>query len=766
MTATITPLSQGGARQPPTHDTPDTPDTPVDLRGLLRTLWRRRGVVGATVGLALGLAALVMLIVPPRYSARVLLALDMREDRVVDIDSVVPGRMPDPRLLNTERDILSSRRLLARLADSQGLLADPEFNAALASPPGRAGPQELADLWRWLEDRMRSWTDPADPALQRPSQSREAVLDAVREAVAVSTTGLSYTLRLTVTTRDPEKSARLANALAALYLEDQRRAKADATTRATHWLNARLADLRARVRAADLAVQRYRADHGLLRPEAAGAGAATESAVARDPSRAALVARVTDAEADLAVAEARRRQVQAMVAQGMGAAAGPVLDSPVIQSLRAQEAEVRRRYAELDARYGARHPALADVRAELGDLGARIAGEVGRIVDSLDAAVAVARDRLGVLQARRAALEAAATRTDAARVDLRALEREAETSRRLLETVLARVKETATQQDLPQADARIIAGASIPTRPSGPHPVPVLAMTGLTALVLGMGLAVLLDGLDPGYRTLRRLQAATGVVGLGMVPRLPRSVLRRRSPAEDVLRRPGSIHAEALRSVHTALTCGRERPPRTVVITSAMPGEGKTSLALSLARLLARGDRRRVLFIEADLRRGGVWRRIGDGRPTPPRTLDAYLRGAVACWQGCVLTDRASGLDMLLAGGHGEGEGAPALLESSRMAALIRDSRDSHDLVLIDSPPLLAVADALMLAARADTTVLAVRWGATPRDGVGAAVSMLRAAQVPIGGAVMTRVDLRKHARYGCGDPASYADRCAAYYAD
>ncbi|WP_246152143.1 GumC family protein [Roseospira navarrensis] len=747
----------GAARQARTDDA-------LDLMAILRMLWRRRAIILGTIVVFMVLATLMLVQVSPRYTATALLTLEARQESVIDIEAVMSGLSPDASVINTELDVLQSGRLLGKLVDARNLTDDPEFNSALRPPnpivqyldPRTYIPPE------WLT--ALGLSPEAGPVLSEAEQrarQRNRVIDAVGAALSVSNPDRSYTIRVSFETGSPDKSAALANTLADLYLTDQLEAKFEAIERATRWLGTRIGDLRQRVREAEVAVQRFREENQIIQ--------ASERVTVSEQQLAELNSQLITAQNDLTAAEARYAQVRDLADRGAISALGAVLDSALVQRLREQEAQIQQRRAEISNRYGERHPEVSKVNAELQDIRGKIAVEVNRIVAGMGNEVQVARGRVKALETRLDALKATSSNVEAARVELRELEREAESSRVLLENFLSRSKETASQEGLQQADARIISEAKPPAAPSYPKKKLVLAVVLVLASAVGVGLAILLEALDRGYRSLDHVQRDTGVTGLGMVPRLPRGKLRGKAPFDYVVRSPTSAYAEALRSAFNTLTYGRTPPPRTVLVTSSLPGEGKTTLGLCLARLLARAGDRRVLFIEADLRRGRVWPTLS-GRAKAKRdedrapTLDAYLSGAEARWQACVITDEVSNLDLIL--GSGQGRDVQTLLRSDRMAHLVEAAREQYNLVLIDSPPVLAVSDAIVLSRLADTTVLVVQWAAMARDGVKSAVAMLDKADVEIGGAVMTQVDLRKHSRYGYGDYASYYGQYGHYYAN
>ncbi|NKN34551.1 GumC family protein [Marichromatium bheemlicum] len=737
---------------------PDNDADLIDLRELFRTLWRRRGVIIGTVLLFTTLAVIFALQLTPRYTASALLTLQTRQEAVVDIQAVMSGLSTDASVIRTELDVISSRRLIGKLVDQLQLTKDPEFNAELREP---------SVLARLLDPRTYLSADwlaalglggDATEALsadERAQRERAAVISAVTETLSATNPKLSYTIKIAFESEDPKKAARLANTLAELYLTDQLEAKFEATQRATDWLSTRIRDLRAKVLAAETAVQEYRERHKIVQ---GSQGTVTEQQLAE------LNVQLITAQTDLAQAEARYHQVQEQVAQqGNAAALGDVLRAPLVQSLSEQEAEVRRKLAEITKRYGPRHPDTIAVKSELADIRGKLAEEVDKIVASLANDMQVAQARVDTLSASLKRLARESSALEKSRVELRELERDAESSRVLLETFLSRFKETSNQEDLQQADARIISEAQVPVVPSFPNKKLIVAVALVLSLMIGLGLAFLLEALDNGFRALVHLERETRLKGLGMVPKITAARLKSSVPVRYALDKPTSAFAEALRAVHTSLMFGHpgERKPKILLATSALPGEGKTTFCASLGLLLARAGNTRVLYVEADLRRPNLAKAMPGLDEDRPCITD-YLTGRVARWQDCVIHDTDTGLALMAAGT--KVRDPQTLLQSERMRDLVREAGADYDLVIIDTPPLLAVSDAVILTHYVDTTLFIVRWESTARDAVKSALDLLRKAGAPIGGAVLSQVDAKRHAYYGYGDRASYYGRYGDYY--
>ena len=562
--------------------------------------------------------------------------------------------------------------------------------------------------------------------------------------------GRSRVLTIAFVSEKPERAAKVANTLAELYLVEQLEAKYEATRLATEWLTDRTAEMREKVKASEDAVEAYRRQAGLIE----GKGVTLASQQVAELNTQLILARSARAEA-----EARLRQVQAMMADsGSPKSVAEVLAAPTIVKLKEQEAEVTRRAAELASQYGPKHPRIVNVGAELADIKARLELEVQKIVQSLRNEAAVARAREVSLSAGLDALKGNVGRANSAEVRLRALEREANANRTLFENFLTRLKETTAQQDLQRPDARLISRADPPDRAAYPRKKLILACSAFLALTAGLGFAFALDRMSAGVRSAEQIEGLCGVPGLGLVPLLPRLRGARGRPERYVLSRPASALAESLRSLHTGLLFSDVvRPPKTVLITSSVPREGKSTIALAWSRLAARSGKR-VLLIDADLRHPRV--RAALGLKAAPG-LAGVLQGSVA-WQEAIQTDPATGLDVIVAGEMGA---SPADLFGSPMTrVLLAELEERYDLVLLDSPPVIPVSDARILASLVDRTVFVIRWASTPQEVCKLGIKHVQDSGGSIAGAVLSMVDVREHARYGYGDSGSYHGAAKRYY--
>ena len=725
------------------------------LSQVIWLFWRhRRHIVGLSLAAAL-LATLLISQTTPRYTASSTVMMEQRRNLVVDIEAVLEGLPADVASIQSQIEIIQSHNLLAQVAATLGLELDPEFNPALR-PPG--GLSSLLDLRQALPETWAATLFGPDArgggatVNDLAGVSQESIVESLRDAVSVTPVGDSRAIRIAVESESARKAAAIANAIADQYVVSQLDAVYQATERASAWLTEQVAVLRSQVAQSDQAVESYRQANGLLQ----GARADLTREQVSDLSRQLILEQGKRAEA-----EARLRQIEGLLASsGAADSVSEVLSSPLIVSLREQEAKVKRRLAELGQEYGDKHPRLVSARAELRNIEEKIEREVERIVTALRGEAGVARAREESLRSALNALKARASEIDAGQVGLRALEREAEANRALLKTVLARSKEVRTQGKLLESDATVLSRAAVPTSPSAPRKVLLLAIAVLCGIALGTIVAVLRESSTVGFLSTQQAEAALGRPVLGLLPATGSLFRIGRPPEQELRDGPGSAYTEAIRSLRVMLAFGAAKdgpPPKVLLIASSLPREGKTSTALSLAELLGHFGQSAVL-VDCDLRRPAVHRKCA--APLTPGLTDC-LTGDLPV-DAVLRTHEPSGLAFVTAG---SGAKDPAgLLGSDRMAQLLERLAQRFDMVLLDSSPLLAVSDTRALARIAEKTLFLVRWAHTEGELAKLALRHLAEAKADVAGVVLTRVDRRRLSEFGLAESVHYAPQLRKYY--
>ena len=709
----------------------------ISLNSTLALLRRRWLVLVSSMLVVLLLAAVFLTLMPRQYTATVLLQIHTAREQVINLDDVVTGMAGNDAAIQSEIDVMTSRRIAERvITDLKLIKRDPALTTTSI----------IESLWLAARTYL-GWYDRNEIerlAAQKERQMTRAVHD-FTSRLRVQVLPRSYTIKLQYTAATPEDAARIANATALAYLNSQLEDRFDATRRANDWVNERLTDLQRNVQAAETAVQIFRDANGLAQ---ARGMTLTEQQLSELNSQLIL------ARTQLAETEAKYERSRKMASSGGGIeTTAEVINNPLIQRLREQETEVRRSLSDLSARYGERHPRMITVRNELSDIRRKIGEESRKIQGSLGNDVAVVQARVRTLEDQLDALEAASTLSGSAEIQLAELERQAAAGRSLYESFLTRSKEIA-QLDFSQSDAKIISSASIPLSPSSPKPKLMLLLALVFGAALGAALVVLIEVLDSAFRTVAQVESVTGLPVLAMLGELPDDV--------DVARyaslKPSSAFAESVRALKTNVHYSH--PDKTIkvwAVTSSMPEEGKSTLALALAQTLAMSGAR-VLLMDTDMRKPSIARQLG---VKAKHTLGEVLVGQSTLKQA-LIRDKNASIDVLPS--KPDTKFALELLSSAKMTDLMAELRGTYDAIVMDTPPVMAVADVVALSPHIDALIYAVRWGATPRPLAATAMKQLRATHVPLVGAVLARVDLDRQIGYGAGDYSYYYGRYKGYY--
>lgn len=755
----------------------------VDMMDVGRRLWRRKWLILAIAVIGTVGTAFLLDRMTPQYQAHSLVMISGQNSNILNLEAVVAGLPNDVQTIETQSEILRSRQLVEKVILDLNLDQHPEFNPALREPSSFARNFETArnyvlSLLPNFADEANAQAAPpvaqnaAPPQTTAPEDMVELhsgrailedarahrsemnrVVDSFLGRLDIKQRGESQVIALTFQSASPMTAAAAANKLADLYIVEQLEAKFEATQRATSWLNERIEDLRRRVEDSERAVAEYRQVNGLL---VSNTGTPLVSQELSDLNSELTIANIQRAEA-----ESRLRQVQEIVRRGGQESYSEVLSSALISSLRQQQSALQRQLADLSGELGAQHPRMRSLRAEIADLNRGIRGEVAKVIQGLENEVNVARARQETLQRNLNELKGEVAQANEASVVLRSLEREAQSNRMLLETMLNRFQETnqLDEPDMQQPDARVISYAEAPEEPSSPKYNLLLAMAFVGFTSIGGLSALALEQMDRTYRSGEQLEKDTGLPVLGLVPLVRGFIRLGRKPENQVLEKPNSLFTEALRGVYTSLLLQPGQSlPKTLMITSARPMEGKTSLAITLTRLLAMSGRR-VLIVDCDLRKPKVGERFGL-EPDAPGVIDV-IDGKVPLTDA-MRKDEASGAYVLPAGRIRPS--APDLFGGELIANLLKSISGSFDQIIIDSAPILAVSDPRLLSRQVDGAIMVVRWGDTPRSLAKLAIKQFINAGGTFSGVVLSMVDVKKNRTYGYEDSGQYADKTMTYY--
>jgi capsular exopolysaccharide synthesis family protein len=709
----------------------------------LAALWaiRRHWRLGLFVAVMVpGLALLALTRMQPTYTATGILLYAPADFNPKLLRGVVARNQVTHALMDSQVNLLTDRPVLTGIA------------ARLAAAPARRVTPRSSWRSAWL-DRWFPWHRRA--ADERSAQ-RAAALERVRRALRVTVEPGSQIIRVRFSDADPTRAAAAANLAMRLYLQAQQERRAKLLDHARLWLETRARQIGHDLAATDLALAQARARAG------------TERGVDA-PLTNQAAGQLTDA---LIAAEARLAAAQSKIARdgGVSAASAGAAVAPSLDPLRAKAAQIAARLAGHAATEGPNYPGMRADRAALAAVQQAIGAAMARTMARDRAAVTGAAAQVAALRARLAAARDQATAASVRAAPMAQLEGQRAADRRLLQELTKQIGILDSQSLLTPPDARILSPAAAPTRPSAPHPALILAGAG----ALGVALAVLAmlarAALDRNIGSGEDLRAALALPCLALLPELSRRAQGGLLAADYAVRNPFSPFSEQLRALRIGISLERGTP-RSIAVTAARPGEGKTTLALSLAASLAmtmrladddggRDDEAggRVLAIDCDVRQPSFDNLFDLAGAAG---LTDYLAGRVDLAQA-IQPSRIAGLDLMPAGAVATD--ALSLFLSPAMPLLLERLAERYAVVILDLPPVFALAEARVLGRLAQQTILCVRWQQTPKRIAHAAASLLAESGCVLTGSVLTRVNSARHARAGYVDSELYHPRLGGYF--
>ncbi len=693
------------------------------IRDIWRILVRRRWLIILTVVTLMVSAIGVVETLTPRYTTEALLMVGDQQPHMLDLQSVVTG--VETEITESEIQIIKSRRIARLVIEKLDLLHNPSFVPQKTQAGWQASlAQDVSDFWKTVANVTGLKSTAAKPpkALDEDIAMARGV-DSLLKHLEVTAKGRSRVIGISYESPDPEMAAAITNEVAQAYIQDQLTAKLQATIQANQWLTERVADLRNQVIGTDRRVQQRKIEAGITEGKQVDLVNEQISSL----SEQLILAEADEAQADSKVAESGQ-------ASRTGTAISDVAASPVVQKLRADQADLRQKIAQAEQTMGEKSPVLIQLRAQLAANSSALGGESSRVVSGLANNASIAHARVTALSNALATLKKEAGKADAADVDIAAEEREAAANHNLYDRLLSRAKETSIESGLQQPDAHIVSTADVPVHPSFPNKPLVLLLAFVGAGLVAVLLVIGLESVDQGFRELNQVENGLGVSALGFIPKLRPT----EHPETLVLSKPFSAYTEAIRGIYTSLILSDvDHPPKIVLITSALPGEGKSATSIALARLVARSGRKAVV-IDSDLRNPRI--HLEFGVPIRPGLVD-YLAGR-ASLDDVLLKDTKSDAFVLPPGTHAPNP--TDVFSSDNMQRLLRALSATFDLIILDSAPLLAVSDTRNLCRLADKVLMVVRWQHTPKAAVALAIRQILAAGGNMAGVLLTMADMKR----------------------
>lgn len=677
-------------------------DTELDLRNLIGLLRRRLRLIAIVTLVVTGLAGLAVFSLTPKYSASALVLIDTSQKNLLNPATGAVAEIDSARV-DSEIEILKSPAVLLKVIADLKLVQDTEFGVKLG-----------------LTDRIMAFLQIAQPTLPTGEAAVGYVLNGLKNAVGVERLGSTNLISATLTSEDPARAAEIANAWTNAYIREQVAAKVNSSLMSRDVLEARLAQARDAVATSENKVDTYINDS--LTRIVSETGRA-DIASLRDQLSTLTAAQDADAK--------RARLVQASLEQRNWTVLADTLQSEALRELERQQRELSGRIAAAAAEQ------TVDLGAELTRIEQRMVDTAGGGLTSLRQSVASAETQQAELrqQLRTAVLGSALSPEMLS--GIYELQQSSEVARSQYQTLLSRINDAEAQAALQLADSRVVSPALAPTRPSFPNINLTMALALMGGLGLGVGLAFLRENIVGGILT---EEQAAAVLHLPIAAALPREkasggrsdggladlmVTSALSSFPEGIRR---IKANIDQASHRRALTGSARPQpgaRIIMVTSSTANEGKSTIALAVARAYALA-RHRVAIVDCDLRKPTLHRMLG---LRPSRSLTDYLTKEVQLDLPTLVTaDPATALHAVV-GSEPSDIPTDQLLTGPAFARLLDELQAAYDIVVLDTPPLGPVVDGLYLAQMADFLVFVLRSGATSQTEARMALQALRNAK-------------------------------------
>jgi polysaccharide biosynthesis transport protein len=687
-----------------------------DLRQYLNFIWRNWMFIASVTALAFFIGVVYLVHAPPLYTASTQVLLEQHQ-KAPGLDAGADDRLYNFGYVENQLAILQSDSLLRRVVIKERLAASSPSANESQSTDGLKGAAASAD-----------------------EQSVRDAINNLRGALSVTRSLEAQVLNISTTWNDPDRAAQLANAVADAYVVDQLDARLDSAKRASGWLSDRLVELRGQLRDSEEAVTKFREEHGLTR--------SGPTVALNDQQLSDLNTKLIAARTDAAEKKARFDFITDLAAGKKTLDSLPdslLSTSSVMGALRGKLAEASQRAADLMARYSRSYPAVVNVEAEKRDIERSIAAETQRIGTTAKSDYALAKARLDAIQQAMDEATGQGSLNNDDTVKSRELERTAAVNKTLFEDFLQKAKITDEASTFRARDVRIITPAQ-PGWQSFPNTKRVLLTALLAGLGLGVGGAIAMEMLRAGFTSPREVEQALGIPVLASVHRMKKRELikdRKNIPVPFYqIHHPLSAFSESLRTLRSSIHMSDvDQPPKVIHVTSARPGEGKTTIAVSLA-ISAAFAGLKVVLVDADLR-----------HPAASRFFKLEQEdGLVDLLTGVRTADNVSrfhkDLKLTVIPAGSKSLNPPDVLGSERMKAFIAHLKKTFDYVVVDTPPVGPVVDAVIAANLADKTIFVVEWASTPRELIETSLKQI-STRKRVAGIVFNFVNLDSAKKYG-----------------
>jgi len=673
----------------------------IDIRILLDMVWNKRYFVLGTFLIGLCLTYYAVSLMGSRFTASslVLLKNESTQSQVEELISRVRNANFDIGFILTELEVIKSRTLAAKVVKKLDLMNDKEFNKSSNNHQNiRAQNISQQNSFKNL------YVNGAELKTLKPEIMDHDVAETVTnflDRLSASAVPGSLAVKVSFSSRNPQKAAYIANAVVEEYLLQRLEGKAESERRLVQWLNKRQIALREQVLEAEKKVQEFIVENNLV---------SGKRDTLTTEQLSALNAELVEAERKYLDAKLRMQQAT------KNSATANNTNAALVKQLELDRIRLKAEQNELANRYGAKHPAMTNKNAEIVELDKKINEEFGKVRESLKNEVSIARARVEDIKKDLKEATSQQREDGGAMITLRELEREAKATQMVLKTFIETYKKTLGREDLQEPGAQVLSYASVPHETSSPDKSLILTLGAFVSFLIGLVVALFAEKLDTRLRTIEDIESVTGMKCCAEIPYV-RGVAKN-GLTKYIQSNPSAPITEAVRSLYVELDQD-EKSSKVFAFVSPNNKEGKTTLATLTAAAIAKAGRN-VVLIDADLRRSGVAKAV---KQSPNATLVEFLTGHKNVNE-VISKDSDTGLDIIF--GQAVPNTAFDILNSQKMKALIVALREKYDFVIIDTPASSEVSDAKILSRYADQNVYIANWNKTTDESIDRAMKYFR----------------------------------------
>ncbi len=723
------------------YESDDRFEEDIDLRTYLRIVFKRKWTILTFFLVVVILTSIATFRMTPMYMAEARILLDEEKLKVLAFQDVLTTDTTRAQYYSNQQEILTSRTLAKRVINDLKLVNDPEFN------PEEGSNVEVRKLFSQLVDKLRpgngekvkvSYNDPI-----------ERTVDGFIERLDVGFVGYSGVARVSFYAKDPRIAAKVVNRLADHYIEQDMERKYGATKKAVNWLDLKLVGLKKKLRQSEYALQKYKEENDLISLE---------------DKQNIVVQKLAELNTAYTRAKTERIALEAMYNQiglynkdrensNSFGAVPAVVENFLIQKLKQEYVKLRGEYSELSSRYGKQHPKMVRLDAQIETIGEQLQLEIMKVLKSIETKYRATRAQEDALEEALREQKTEALIMNKKAIQYGVLKREVGSNRDLYDVFLTRLKETDLSKEIQSSNIRILERAKIPEYPAKPRKKLNIAIAMVVGLMLGLGVAFLGEYLDTSVKTPEEIEKLLEIPSMGVINVADKSDLEKGELV--VLADYKSRITESMLALRTNVIFSfSDDLSRTLLVTSSVPEEGKSFVAMNLAVLIANLDKE-IVLVDADMRMPTVHKAFG--KDSSPGLSDVLVGEATV--EEAVTDTFVPRLKLLPSGTRPPNP--LDLIGSEKMVALIEELKKRYDWVVFDTPPLISVADAAVLSGLGAKILFVIKSGEIKKDAIKRIFKQIESVNAKVIGGVLNFVDFKKDRYY-----YNYYYKYYSYYSD